>query len=64
MEAMTIQLEHYLILGAIVFSLGVAGIFLNRKNAIILLMSLELILLAANINFITRRSRTRPRPGC
>ncbi len=52
MEAMTIQLEHYLILGAIVFSLGVAGIFLNRKNAIILLMSLELILLAANINFI------------
>lgn len=52
MDGMTIQLEHYLVLGALVFSLGVAGIFLNRKNAIILLMSLELILLAVNINFI------------
>lgn len=52
MDGMTIQLSHYLILGAMVFSLGVAGIFLNRKNAIILLMSLELILLAVNINFI------------
>jgi NADH-quinone oxidoreductase subunit K len=47
-----IQLNDYLVLGALLFSLGVAGIFLNRKNAIILLMSIELILLAVNINFI------------
>lgn len=52
MDGMTIQLSHYLVLGALVFSLGVAGIFLNRKNAIVLLMSIELILLASNINFI------------
>jgi NADH-quinone oxidoreductase subunit K len=52
MEGMTIELSHYLTLGALIFSLGVAGIFLNRKNVIILLMSLELILLAVNINFI------------
>ncbi|MDN5848282.1 MAG: NADH-quinone oxidoreductase subunit NuoK [Nitrococcus sp.] len=47
-----VDLSHYLVLGAILFSLGVAGIFLNRKNAIILLMSIELILLAVNFNFI------------
>lgn len=47
-----VELSHYLVLGAILFSLGVAGIFLNRKNAIILLMSIELILLAVNFNFI------------
>jgi NADH-quinone oxidoreductase subunit K len=47
-----IQLNDYLVLGALLFSLGVAGIFINRKNAIILLMSIELILLAVNINFI------------
>ena len=47
-----IELSDYLILGALLFSLGVAGIFLNRKNAIVLLMSIELILLAVNINFI------------
>jgi NADH-quinone oxidoreductase subunit K len=52
MDGMTIQLSDYLILGALVFALGVAGIFLNRKNAIILLMSVELMLLAVNINFI------------
>ena len=45
-------LEHYLFLGAIIFTLGVLGIFLNKKNLIIILMSIELILLAVNINFI------------
>ena|SRR5258706_14186403 len=47
-----ITLEHYLILDAIVFALGVVGIFLNRKNLVILLMAIELLLLAVNINFI------------
>lgn len=47
-----IPLSHYLILGAIMFSLSVIGIFLNRKNLVILLMSIELLLLAVNINFI------------
>lgn len=47
-----IGLSHYLILGALLFSIGVAGIFLNRKNAILLLMCVELILLAVNMNFI------------
>ena len=47
-----IPLEHYLILGAILFALGVVGIFLNRKNLVILLMSIELLLLAVNTNFI------------
>lgn len=47
-----IPLSHYLILGALLFSLSVAGIFLNRKNMIILLMSIELMLLAVNMNFI------------
>ena len=47
-----ITLSHYLTLGAILFSLGVVGIFLNRKNMIILLMSVELILLAVNMNFV------------
>lgn len=47
-----ISLSHYLVLGAIVFSLGVAGLFINRKNLIILLMCIELMLLAVNINFI------------
>jgi NADH-quinone oxidoreductase subunit K len=49
---MVIGLEHYLIVAAIVFTLGVAGIILNRKNVIIILMSIELILLAVNINFV------------
>ena len=49
---MTISLEHYLILGAIVFSIGIFGIFLNRKNVIIILMSIELILLAVNLNLV------------
>ena len=47
-----IPLSNYLIVGAILFSLSVAGIFINRKNIIILLMCIELMLLAVNINFI------------
>ena len=47
-----IGLAHYLILAAILFTLGVFGIFLNRKNVIIILMSIELILLAVNINLV------------
>ncbi len=49
---MTITLSHYLVLGAILFALSVAGIFLNRKNVIVLLMSIELMLLAVNMNFV------------
>ena len=48
-----IGLGHYLTLGAIVFFLGVVGIFLNRKNVIVILMSIELILLAVNINLVS-----------
>jgi NADH-quinone oxidoreductase subunit K len=47
-----IPLSHYLILGAIVFAIAVVGIFLNRKNLVILLMAIELMLLAVNINFV------------
>ena len=47
-----IPLAHYLILGAILFSLSVVGIFLNRTNLVILLMAIELMLLAVNLNFI------------
>lgn len=47
-----IGLGHFLTVGAILFTLGVFGIFLNRKNIIIILMSIELILLAVNINFV------------
>ena len=43
---------HYLTLGAIIFTIGVVGIFLNRKNVIVILMSIELILLAVNINLV------------
>ena len=49
---MDITLTHYLVLAAIIFTLGVFGIFLNRKNVIIILMSIELMLLAVNINFV------------
>ena len=49
---MQIGLSHYLALAAILFTIGVFGIFLNRKNIIIILMSIELILLAVNINFV------------
>ena len=47
-----IPLSHYLVLGAILFSISVVGIFLNRKNLVVLLMAIELLLLAANMNFI------------
>ena len=49
---MTLTLEHYLSLGAMLFALSVVGIFLNRKNLIVLLMCIELMLLAVNINFV------------
>ena len=48
-----IGLGHYLTLAAIIFSIGIFGIFLNRKNVIIILMSIELILLAVNINLVS-----------
>ena len=47
-----IPLSHYLVLAAILFSIAVVGIFLNRKNVVILLMAIELLLLAVNINFV------------
>ena len=49
---MTIGLSNYLTVAAILFTIGVVGIFLNRKNIIIILMSIELILLAVNLNFV------------
>jgi NADH-quinone oxidoreductase subunit K len=49
---LTISLAHYLVLGAILFATGVVGVFLNRKNVIVLLMAIELILLAVNMNFV------------
>ena len=48
----SIELGHYLALGGVIFLLGVVGIFLNRKNVIVILMSVELILLAVNINLV------------
>tara|TARA_B100002051_G_C16242372_1_gene395572 strand:+ start:200 stop:511 length:312 start_codon:yes stop_codon:yes gene_type:complete len=48
-----ISLGHYLTFGAIIFSIGTLGIFLNRKNVIVILMSVELILLAVNINLVS-----------
>ncbi|TAH46427.1 MAG: NADH-quinone oxidoreductase subunit NuoK [Betaproteobacteria bacterium] len=47
-----LSLSHYLILGAILFAISVVGIFLNRKNLIVLLMAIELMLLSVNMNFI------------
>lgn len=49
----SITMLHYITLAAILFTVGVAGIFINRKNIITLLMSIELMLLAVNINFVT-----------
>jgi NADH-quinone oxidoreductase subunit K len=49
---MTIGLTHYLIVAALLFTIGVFGIFINRKNVIVILMSVELILLAVNINLV------------
>ena len=49
---MTLSLGHYLALGAMLFAMSVVGIFLNRKNLIVLLMAIELMLLAVNMNFV------------
>ncbi|MDL2284791.1 NADH-quinone oxidoreductase subunit NuoK [Oxalobacter sp. OttesenSCG-928-P03] len=49
---MTLSLVHYLILGAVLFSVSIIGIFVNRRNLLILLMSIELMLLAVNLNFV------------
>ncbi|MFM8692416.1 MAG: NADH-quinone oxidoreductase subunit NuoK [Limnohabitans sp.] len=49
---MTLTLGHYLTVGAILFSLSVVGIFMNRRNLIVLLMAIELMLLAVNLNFV------------
>ena len=49
---MTVGLSHYLTVAAILFTLGIFGIFINRKNVIVILMSVELILLAVNLNFV------------
>lgn len=50
---MTVGLSHYLTLASVLFTIGVFGIFLNRKNVIVILMSIELILLAVNINLVS-----------
>jgi len=49
---MTIGLDHFLAVAAILFTIGVLGIFINRRNVIVILMSIELILLAVNVNFV------------
>jgi NADH-quinone oxidoreductase subunit K len=49
---MMLSLSHFLVLGAILFAISIVGIFLNRKNIIIMLMAIELMLLAVNLNFI------------
>ena len=66
---MTIALAHYLTVAAILFTIGIFGIFLNRKNVIVILMSIELMLLAVNINLrgllgIPRRSRRAGLRAC
>ena len=48
----SLSLAHYLVLAAVLFAISIAGIFLNRKNVIVLLMAIELMLLAVNINFV------------
>ena len=52
MLTLSLTLSHYLVLGAILFAIAVIGIFLNRKNIIVLLMAIELMLLAVNLNFV------------
>jgi len=69
-----VSLSHYLILAAILFAISIVGIFLNRKNLIVLLMAIELMLLAVNINFVAfshylndlsvSSSSFHPRGGC
>ena len=56
---LTLSLSHYLILGAILFAISVVGIFLNRKNLLVLLMAIELMLLAVNMNFVAFRTTSR-----
>ena len=51
-ELRLLSLSHFLLLGAVLFALSIVGIFLNRKNVIILLMAIELMLLAVNLNFV------------
>lgn len=48
----SLSLAHYLVLGAVLFAISIVGIFLNRKNVIVLLMAIELMLLAVNLNFV------------
>lgn len=60
---MTISLAHYLVLGAMMFAIGIFGILLNRRNLIVLLMSIELVLLAVNINFVAFSSATGDTAG-
>ena len=52
MGILSLTLSHYLVLGAILFAIAIIGIFLNRKNIIVLLMAIELMLLAVNLNFV------------
>jgi NADH-quinone oxidoreductase subunit K len=52
MALLSLTLSHFLVLGAILFAIAVIGIFLNRKNIIVLLMAIELMLLAVNLNFV------------
>lgn len=52
MEQFAVGINHYLVLSTIIFTIGICGIFLNRKNIIIILMSIELMLLAVNINMV------------
>ena len=52
-----VSLSHYLILGSLLFAISVVGIFLNRKNVIVILMSIELMLLAVNLNFVAFSSQ-------
>lgn len=49
---MTLTLSHFLVLGAILFAISIVGIFMNRRNVIVLLMAIELMLLAVNTNFV------------
>ena len=49
---LTLSLSHFLLLGAILFAISIVGIFLNRKNLLVLLMAIELMLLAVNMNFV------------
>ena len=60
---MLIDLSHYLVLGAVLFAISVVGIFLNRKNIIVLLMAIELMLLAVNTNFVAFSHYLNDPPG-